>query len=61
MLTAWLIGYTAAIVAGLGLSYPRYFLPACLLLLPFMGAGLAYLLARAISMAGLRRADPELV
>jgi hypothetical protein len=41
VLVVWLAGYTAAIVAGLGLSYPRYFLPSCLLLLPFIGVGAA--------------------
>lgn len=39
MLLAWLSGYALAIFGGLGLSYPRYFLPACLLLLPLTGAG----------------------
>ena len=39
MFLAWLGGYALAIFTGLGLSYPRYFLPACLLLLPPMGAG----------------------
>lgn len=52
MLLAWLAGYTLAIVAGLGLSYPRYFLPACLLLLPFMGAGVVTLLGL-VSWTGL--------
>jgi hypothetical protein len=47
MLLGWLGGYTAAIFAGLGLSYPRYFLPACLLLLPLIGAGLALIVTRA--------------
>jgi 4-amino-4-deoxy-L-arabinose transferase-like glycosyltransferase len=42
MLVAWLGGYAIAIFGGLGLSYPRYFLPACLLLLPLMGAGIEY-------------------
>jgi hypothetical protein len=41
---AWLAGHALAIIAGLGLSYARYFLPSCLLLLPFMGAGGALLL-----------------
>lgn len=43
MLLGWLGGYSVAIFGGLGLSYPRYFLPAGLLLLPLMGAGAAYL------------------
>jgi hypothetical protein len=54
----WLAGYAVAIFAGLGLSYPRYFLPACLLLLPFMGAGLAWLagaVARRLKVAGAGR------
>jgi Dolichyl-phosphate-mannose-protein mannosyltransferase len=54
MLLAWLIGYTAAIVAGLGLSYPRYFLPACLLLLPFMGAGVSFAASRWLPLARVR-------
>ncbi len=44
-LLLWLAGYAVAISGGLGLSYPRYFLPTCLLVLP--AAGLA--VARAIS------------
>ena len=52
MLIAWLAGYTLAILAGLGLSYPRYFLPACVLLLPFVGAGAGALILRAAKLAG---------
>ena len=44
MLLSWLGAYLLAISSGLGLSYPRYFLPSCLLLLPFAGLGLATLL-----------------
>ena len=51
MLLAWLGGYAVAIFAGLGLSYPRYFLPACLLLLPLMGAGLGYVLSLAVAQS----------
>jgi len=43
LLLVWLAGYTAAIMVGLGLNYPRYFLPSALLLIPFMGAGGALL------------------
>ncbi|MFN8636795.1 MAG: hypothetical protein U0893_23350 [Chloroflexota bacterium] len=43
-LVAWLAVYTVAILAGLKLSYPRYFLPSCLLLLPFCGTGAAIIL-----------------
>lgn len=42
-LLLWLLAYLGAIFLGLKLSYPRYFLPSCLLLLPFMGAGAAVL------------------
>jgi hypothetical protein len=41
VLVAWLAAYLLAITVGLGLSYPRYFLPSCLLLIPFSGAGAA--------------------
>jgi hypothetical protein len=54
MLLGWLVGYAAAIFGGLGLSYPRYFLPASLLLLPLVGAGAAYLAGLA-PFAGTRR------
>ena len=39
MLVGWLAFYVVVIMAGLGLSYPRYFLPSCLLFAPFVGAG----------------------
>ena len=39
MLVGWLVFYVVVIMAGLGLSYPRYFLPSCLLFAPFVGAG----------------------
>jgi hypothetical protein len=39
MLVGWLAFYVAVIMVGLGLSYPRYFLPSCLLFAPFVGAG----------------------
>ena len=58
MLLAWLAGYTVAIFGGLGLSYPRYFLPACLLLLPLMGTGLDHLLGSAVSLLRARNAVP---
>jgi hypothetical protein len=58
MLLAWLGGYTVAIFGGLGLSYPRYFLPACLLLLPLMGTGLGYVLASALSLFRTKNAVP---
>jgi hypothetical protein len=40
-LLAWAAIYTVVIVAGLGLKYPRYFMPSTLLLLPLVGLGLA--------------------
>lgn len=43
VLGGWLAAYLAAIVGGLGLSYPRYFLPGCLFVLPFAAAGVAAL------------------
>ncbi|MCC7367448.1 MAG: hypothetical protein IT306_03440 [Chloroflexi bacterium] len=49
MLLAWLGGYAVAIFGGLGLSYPRYFLPACILLLPLIGAGAAALVTAVAS------------
>ncbi len=61
-LVVWLAVYTAAIVAGLGLSYPRYFLPACLLLLPFMATGLtltATLVVRQIMRREASSAPPD--
>jgi MFS family permease len=41
MLIAWLLTSLLVIAWGLGLSYPRYFLPNCLLTLPFAGLGVA--------------------
>jgi hypothetical protein len=58
MLLVWLAGYTAAIVAGLGLNYPRYFLPSMLLLIPFMGAGAAFVVERALRLWRGRAAIP---
>jgi hypothetical protein len=60
MLLVWLAGYTAAIMAGLGLNYPRYFLPSALLLLPFMGAGAALLVEGARHLGRVRGSRPVL-
>jgi 4-amino-4-deoxy-L-arabinose transferase-like glycosyltransferase len=46
-LLVWAACYAVMIVAGLGLKYPRYFMPCTLLLLPFVGLGAA-VLARAV-------------
>jgi hypothetical protein len=46
VLVGWLGAYLIAIVGGLGLSYPRYFLPGCLFLLPLAGAGAAWVVGR---------------
>lgn len=59
MLLVWLLGYTAAIVAGLGLNYPRYFLPSMLLLIPFMGAGTAFIVERVLHLTRGRAATPR--
>jgi Dolichyl-phosphate-mannose-protein mannosyltransferase len=40
MFAAWTLGYFLAIVLGLGLKYPRYFMPTTLLCLPLVAAGL---------------------
>ena len=40
-LMAWAGVYLVAIVGGLGLKYPRYFMPTTLLLLPVVGLGVA--------------------
>jgi hypothetical protein len=40
-LLAWAAVYTVVIVAGLGLKYPRYFMPSTVLVLPMVGLGLA--------------------
>jgi len=62
-LLAWAAVYGVAIVAGLGLKYPRYFMPTTLLLLPIVGLGLAVVL-RAIwtrlPVALSRRTRPDL-
>jgi hypothetical protein len=47
MLAVWLLGYYAAIVLGLGLKYPRYFMPTTLLAMPVVALGLA-MVGRAI-------------
>jgi len=49
VVATWQAAYLAAIVGGLGLSYPRYFMPACLFALPLAGVGVAWIaeLARA--------------
>jgi hypothetical protein len=47
MLLAWAAVYTVVIVAGLGLKYPRYFMPSTVLLLPIVGLGAA-LVVRAV-------------
>lgn len=46
-LLVWALCYAVMIVAGLGLKYPRYFMPSTLLLLPIVGLGAA-VLVRAI-------------
>jgi hypothetical protein len=46
-LLVWAACYAVMIVAGLGLKYPRYFMPSTLLLLPIVGLGAA-VLARAV-------------
>jgi hypothetical protein len=58
VLTVWLGALLAAIVGGLGLSYPRYFLPGCLFLLPFAGAGTAWALERFRASNAWRVATP---
>jgi 4-amino-4-deoxy-L-arabinose transferase-like glycosyltransferase len=47
VLLAWLAAYLAAILGGLGLTYPRYFLPGLLFLLPLAGLGAAVSIERA--------------
>ena len=59
MLLAWLGGYLLAIFGGLGLSYPRYFLPGCLLLLPLMGAGTGWLLNQVLALPRGSRATGD--
>ncbi|MGE3272506.1 MAG: hypothetical protein AB7P40_27420 [Chloroflexota bacterium] len=59
MVLAWAGGYLLAIFGGLGLSYPRYFLPACLLLLPLMGAGASWLWSSARQLARRRATMPD--
>jgi hypothetical protein len=39
VLIAWILGYAVAIVLGLGLKYPRYFMPTTLLFLPVLALG----------------------
>jgi hypothetical protein len=39
MLVTWMLGYAVAIVMGLGLKYPRYFMPTTLLFLPVLALG----------------------
>jgi hypothetical protein len=39
ILVAWTLGYVVAIVVGLGLKYPRYFMPTTLLFLPVLALG----------------------
>jgi hypothetical protein len=40
MLLAWMLGYAIVVVLGLGLKYPRYFMPTTMLLLPVVALGL---------------------
>jgi 4-amino-4-deoxy-L-arabinose transferase-like glycosyltransferase len=56
-LLAWAAVYAFVIVAGLGLKYPRYFMPTTLLLLPIVGLGLEMVL-RAIWRCLPRRSGP---
>ena len=58
VLIGWLGAYLAAIVGGLGLSYPRYFLPGCLFLLPVAGAGAAWALGQLRFRVAPRAAAP---
>ena len=39
MLVAWMLGYVVAILVGLGLTYPRYFMPTTLFFLPALALG----------------------
>jgi 4-amino-4-deoxy-L-arabinose transferase-like glycosyltransferase len=41
MLAGWTAGYFVVVVLGLGLKYPRYFMPTTLMFLPLVGLGLA--------------------
>jgi len=62
MLVGWLVVYVAVIIAGLGLSYPRYFLPTCLLFTPFVGAGgatVVQVIARRVSELVSRSSSGE--
>lgn len=43
-LLTWAVIYAVVVVAGLGLKYPRYFMPTTLLLLPIVGLGLELVL-----------------
>jgi len=56
VILAWTVAHLAAIVGGLGLSYPRYFLPALLLLLPLAGVGGAWLVGLVRAAVSRRRA-----
>ena len=40
VLVAWVLGYVVVVMTGLGLKYPRYFMPTTLLLLPFVALGM---------------------
>jgi hypothetical protein len=40
MLAGWTLGYLVVVVLGLGLKYPRYFMPTTLVFLPLVAAGL---------------------
>jgi 4-amino-4-deoxy-L-arabinose transferase-like glycosyltransferase len=40
MLVGWLLGFFVVVVLGLGLKYPRYFMPTTLLFLPVVALGL---------------------
>ena len=39
VLAGWTLGYFVVVVLGLGLKYPRYFMPTTLLFLPLVGLG----------------------
>jgi hypothetical protein len=56
LLASWLACFFVAVAAGLGLSYPRYFLPSCMAMLPFAGLGAAVLAERAGAWASDRMA-----
>ncbi|MFN8525093.1 MAG: hypothetical protein U0821_18510 [Chloroflexota bacterium] len=57
MLAWWVACYAIAITAGLGLSYPRYFMPLCLLLIPVAAIGAVKVVSATVAVS--RRPDPR--